>query len=56
MLDIHRFGVNGFILMSEDMVKNESFVDNMAIFRDGSIHNFKKVKSTLFIYSKAIGA
>jgi hypothetical protein len=42
--------------MSEDMVKDESFVDNMALFWDGSIHNLKKVKSTLFIYSKAIGA
>ncbi len=32
MLGIHRFGVNGFIFMSEDMVKDESFVDNMALF------------------------
>jgi hypothetical protein len=40
MLDIHRFEVNGFILMNEDMVRDESFVDNMALFRDGSIHNF----------------
>jgi len=32
MLDIHRFGVNGFILMSEDIVQDESFVDNMALF------------------------
>ncbi len=39
MLGIHRFGVNGFIFMSEDMVKDESFVDNMALFWDGSIDN-----------------
>jgi hypothetical protein len=56
LLNIHRFGVNGFILMSEDMVKDESFVDNMALFQDGFIHNFKKTNSTLSIFSKAIGA
>jgi len=56
MLDIHRFGVNDFILMNEDMVRDESFVNNMALFWDGSIHNLKKVKSTLSIFSKAIGA
>jgi len=54
MLDIHRFGVNGFILMSEDIVRDESFVDNMALFWDGSIHNFKKVKSTFFSFLKPL--